>query len=215
MVAERSILPTLISSRLISIDPSLTCSGWALFSIKSAKLMAVGKLKSLSPEKPLAVRLQDLHIKICKIFETLELGNDDVLICESPTTMRDPRAAFKVEQVRGIFEEIARQRSVRVPGRLNPRTVQYEVMGLKGKQFNRAIVKQTALSIARTLYGKDLLGMGFKLDDGFLKRHQDIVDAILIGSLGVTRIQSAKTSGVSLEEMFESRPQTRRIRVAG
>jgi Holliday junction resolvasome RuvABC endonuclease subunit len=210
MVAAHSI-----SSRLISVDPSLTCSGWALFSIKNAQLMAVGKLRSLSPEKPLAIRLQDLHDKISKIFATLELGDDDVLICESPTTMRDPRAAFKVEQVRGIFEEVARQRSMRVPGRLNPRTVQYEVMGLRGKQLKREIVKATALSIARTLYGKALLGMGFELDDAFLSRHQDIVDAILIGSLGVTRIQSATTTGVTLEEMFESRPQARRVRVAG
>jgi hypothetical protein len=88
-------------------------------------------------------------------------------------------------------------------------------MGLRGKQLNRTIVKQTALTIARTLYGKELLGMGFELNDGFLKRHQDIVDAILIGSLGVTRVQSAKSSGLSLEEIFESRPQTSRMRVAG
>src|SRR5690606_567012 len=134
--------------RLLAVDPSLTCSGWALFELATArpgqgKLVAVGKIRSLSPRVPLATRFSDLQRKIVGVYESLSLSGNDVLICESQTTMRDPRAAFKVEQVRGIFETVARSRSLHVPGRINPRSVQSEVMGLRGKQLARAVVKDT------------------------------------------------------------------------
>lgn len=194
---------------LIAVDPSLTCSGWALFSVKSNKLMAVGKIKSKPPSIPLGLRLKDVQEKILNVFEQLGLGGSDVLICEAQTTMRDPRAAFKVEQVRGIFEVIARDRQMCVPGRINPRTVHNEVMGLRGKQLARQFVKEAAVNIVQSLYGSSLRELGFPCDSDNLKKNQDIVDAILIGSLGMTRIAAAKHTGTSLEEIFSSNIKSR------
>ncbi len=198
----------------MAVDPSLTCSGWALFDLSDelaggALLVAVGKIRSLAPSFPLATRLLDLQHKILQIFEQLSLGADDVLICESQTTMRDPRAAFKVEQVRGIFETVARSRALRVPGRINPRSVQSEVMGLRGKQLERAVVKHTAVQIVKSVYGDALSSLGFTVDNRNLLRHQDIVDAILVGSLAVSRVQGAERAGFDLEEAFL--PRARRV----
>jgi Holliday junction resolvasome RuvABC endonuclease subunit len=191
--------------RIMAVDPSLTCSGWALFGIADripgrGNLLAVGKIKALGPAHPLAVRFLDLQEKISSVYDTLKLCSNDVLICESPTTMRDPRAAFKVEQVRGIFETVARSRSLAVPGRINPRSVQSEIMGLKGKQLARTVVKETAVEVVKTVYGTALEAIGFNVNRDNLARNQDIVDAILIGSLAVSRFGMARISGCAMEE---------------
>lgn len=187
---------------LLSVDPSLTCSGWALFSVTDGSLCAVGKIRSLPPKTGLAKRYIDLQDKITSLFKTLKLGLKDVVVCEAETTMKDPRSAFRVERVRGIFETLARSNQCAVPGRINPRSVHNEIMGLKGKQVKREIVKETAVVIVRNLYGKELGSFGLEISSHELKKHQDIVDAILVGHLGVVRVQSAGRAGISIDTLF-------------
>lgn len=187
---------------LLAVDPSLTCSGWALFSLEDGELLGVGKIRSLGTDHSLSERYRDLQEKIEALFVTLGIGDVDALICEGETTMRDPRAAFRVEQVRGIFETLARGRGCLVPGRINPRTVHNEVMGLRGKQLKREIVKETAVGIVRNLFRAPLERIGFDCGEVNLRRHQDIVDATLVGYLGMTRIRTAKSTGVSVTELF-------------
>lgn len=122
--------------------------------------------------------------------------------------MRDPRAAFKVEQVRGIFETVARNLEMQVPGRIHPRSVQYEIMGLRGKQLERSVVKDTAVEIVRTVYGAALEAIGFEVNPENLSRNQDIVDAILIGSLALTKLETAELGGLPLEAAFLPRQRT-------
>ncbi len=201
--------------RLLAVDPSLTCSGWALFEAQSGSLLGVGKIKSLPASHSLALRFEDLQTKITKCLGDLKLGQTDLLVCESQTTMRDPRAAFKVEQVRGMFETLARGRGLNVPGRVNPRTVHRELMGLKGKQLPRAQVKETAIFTVQALYQAELLSLGFPTSMQDLRRHQDVIDAILIGRLAVTRIQSATRTGIAPHEVFEAavrQPFTMKVR---
>jgi len=188
--------------RFLAVDPSLTCSGWAYFCGQSEKLLAVGKIRSLPASNAMVKRMADLQERIGRVFDNLELNKNDVLVCEAQTTMRDPRAAFIVEQVRGIFETCARERGVTVPGRVNPRSVQAEVMGLKGKQLKREIVKHTAVSIAQQLFGEPLKQMGFDSTQNALHRNQDIVDALLIGHYVRSRIQQARLSQQPLEAFF-------------
>ena len=197
----------------MAVDPSLTCSGWAAFSTDSGRLLAVGKIRSIPSANPLACRLEDLQLKVKEVMEQMDLGKNDVLICEAPTTMRDPRAAFKVEQVRGIFEAVARERKLLVPGRLNPRSVQFEILGLKGRQAVRASVKSAAVQVAARLYGTELGKLGFEARESNLKKHQDIVDAMLIGALALSRIKSALIPRQPLELFFEERRNRRRIRI--
>lgn len=191
--------------KLLAVDPSLTCSGWAVFYVDSRRLAGVGKLRSLPPEVPMARRLANLQERVTQLFERLKLGAADVLVCEAATTMRDPRAAMLVEQVRGIFETIARGYALTVPGRLNPRSVQYEILGLKGRQMVRAAVKESAAHAAGSLYGEDLRRLGFESSLENLRRHQDIVDAILVGGLALTRVSAAQAAGLDLEEYFDER----------
>lgn len=187
---------------LLSVDPSLTCSGWALFSVADGALCAVGKIRSLPPKAGLSNRYLDLQEKITSLFKTLKLGLKDVVVCEAETTMKDPRSAFRVERVRGIFETLARTYQCTVPGRINPRSVHNEIMGLKGKQVKREIVKETAVVVVRNLYGRELGSFGIAVDNAELKKHQDIVDAILVGHLGVVRVQSAGRAGISIDSLF-------------
>jgi Holliday junction resolvasome RuvABC endonuclease subunit len=188
---------------LFAVDPSLTCSGWALFDIASGEVLSVGKIRGEGAHIPLSTRLLSFHRRIEDLFAQISLGSKDLVVCEAPTTMKDPHNAIKVEQVRGIFESSARGRGATVPGRINPRSVQFEVMGLAGKQARRDDVKAAAVKTAQFLYRDNLLKIGFDLESPAVSKHQDIVDAVLIGRLAVLRVQAAQQSGVSLEQLFQ------------
>lgn len=191
-----------MAPRLLSVDPSLTCSGWALFSLDGS-LLGVGKIKCLPATEALGTRLLDLQKKIHQTLRAIELGARDVLVCEGPTTMKDPKAAIKVEQVRSIFEAVAREFEVRVPGRINPRTVHSEVMGLRGRQLPRLQVKEIAVRLAETLYQEPLKRLGFSPDVKNLSRNQDIVDALLLGNVALSKVNTAVLSGMELERFFD------------
>ena len=195
---------------LMAVDPSLTCSGWALLSIGEGEVLAVGKIKSAPPSIPLATRLERLQGAIKKVVTNLGLGDLDVMVCEAPTTMKDPHNAIKVEQVRGLFESIGRNRGVVVPGRVNPRSVQFEVMGLTGKQVARAEVKAAAVRTVQYLYAPALQRLGLATTGEDLKKHQDIVDAMLIGRFAVLRIQGALDARQSLESVFDTQSKQQR-----
>ena len=193
------------SPKLLAVDPSLTCSGWALFNRPAGRLLGVGKIHSLPSSCYMAHRLRDVQQKVLNVLQRLSLGADDLLVCEGPTTVRDPRAALLVEQIRVIFETVARSRDIEVPGRLNPRSVQYEVLGLRGKQLARPIVKETAVQAVYRLHASQLEEIGFDSDLENLRRNQDVVDAILVGDLAMSRVGSAERAGGSLVERFDEK----------
>jgi hypothetical protein len=153
-------------------------------------------------------RLRSLQERIESVLERIGLSAGDLLVCEAATTVKDPHNALKVENVRSIFETVARNREVTVPGRINPRSVHYEVMGLKGKQLPRAEVKQAAVRTVEVLYSDQLIDLGIGVEK--LERHQDIIDAILIGRLALTKIQSARSASFPIEKVFAPREGQKR-----
>jgi hypothetical protein len=78
--------------------------------------------------------------------------------------------------------------------------VHHEVMGLTGKQLPRDQVKMAARRTVEYLYLDQLNRLG--LPETSLSRHQDIVDAILIGRLAIMRIKAAADGGFPVEAMF-------------
>ena len=127
--------------------------------------------------------------------------------------MKDPNAAIKVEQVRSIFETLARNSGIYVPGRINPRSVQYEILGIKGKQIKRILVKDIAVNAVYNLYLESLESLGFLCTKSNLRRHQDIVDAILIGNLAMTKMQNATISGIPIAQIFSTSYPSRTGRI--
>lgn len=198
------------TARLVAIDPGLTSSGWALFERMSGNPLGVGRIQSLPPTLALSLRLHDIQNKVNDLYERLDLKEFDILVCEAPTTMKDPSAATKIEQVRGIFETLARQRNVIVPGRINPRSVHFEVLGLRGKQLPRATIKDMAVTATTHIYGPRLKALGFDISRTSLARYQDIVDAVLIGGLAVERVKTAERAGIQLEDFLDERYRSKR-----
>ncbi|MFN4896501.1 MAG: hypothetical protein ACK5GN_12320 [Pseudomonadota bacterium] len=188
-----------------------------MFSISNGHICSVGKVRSDPPPVPMGQRLRTLQQRIEAVLERLQLGADDILVCESATTVKDPHNALKVENVRSIFESVARTRLMSVPGRINPRSVHHEVMGLSGKQLPRAEVKLAARRTVEYLYLDELKRLG--VSQGDLVKHQDIVDAILLGRLAVMRVRSAQEGDLPVEVMFAhgEGPQRRgwRVRAGG
>jgi hypothetical protein len=162
----------------------------------------------------LARRFDFLQNAVDEVMNRLRLGPADLLVCEGPAPLvRNPQSALKVEGVRGIFEAVARGKGLCVPGRVNPRTVQTEILGMRGRQLDRKTVKEWARRSAVQLYGKELKKM--LGHDGLPGRQprisQDIIDAVLIGTLAVTRIQLAIRSGQSVDAVFAAQRSRRSI----
>lgn len=201
--------------RLLAVDPSLTCSGWSLFDFRTGELLAVGVFKSLGPTIALAKRLLDLQTRISQLLLEYKLGPRDILVCEGETSMKDPRAAIKVEQVRGIFETLARSTGLIVPGRISPRSVQSELLGLKGRQSSRKLVKTCAAGVVQAMVGKQLQRLGYGITIEALQRNQDIVDSILIGSLALSKVRTALLARSSLEKEFQVNSKRRRTSRSG
>lgn len=189
---------------LFAVDPSLTCSGWALFAIADGAPLAAGIVTTRGPEAQLADRLAELQTEIAQLFSHLRMGRSDILVCEAPAPLvLNPNSALKVEQVRSIFESLARDRGVLVPGRINPRTVQTELLGLKGQQLHRSAVKDVARAVAEQLFGSELTAIPLYGQAKQLKRvPQDIIDALLLGTVAMSRLRLAEQSNRSFSEAF-------------
>ena len=187
---------------LLAVDPSLSSTGWVLFHIETEKPLACGLIKSLGVELPLAKRLNVFQDDVSNLYKKIKLGMGDILICEGPAPLVvNPLSAIKVEHVRGIFESLARARGVNVPGRVNPRTLQIELLGLRGKQVERKLVKKIAKETAKRLFGDQLDNV--RLDKGRAKTlSQDIIDAALIGILAIPKIKLCSKLEVDLTEAF-------------
>ncbi len=195
------------SCRIIAVDPSLTCSGWALFVLGEHGPIAVGTLSPPGPEVSMPQRMKKLQSGIEQLLEHLQMGEGDVLVCEGPAPLvKNPQSALKVEGVRGLFETLARRRGMQVPGRINPRTIQSELLGMKGKQLPRAEVKAWARATAMQMFGEEL-------DQFSLPRiPQDVIDAVLIGSYVLSRLDISNRTGIHLEAALLPQPQGRGYR---
>lgn len=208
------------SSRfLLAVDPSLTCSGWALFALTDGLPRAVGVIMPPGPAIALATRIALLQREVEALLESFKLGVGDLLVCEGPAPLvLNPQSALKVEGVRGVFETVARSRGVAVPGRLNPRTVQSELLGMRGKQLDRRTVKEWARAAALQLYGARLdkllvqqqlvsdrraAGAGGDPPRPARSLSQDAIDALLIGAVAVGRFRLSVASGLPVETVFQ------------
>lgn len=220
--SNKKIGPAKKSARgnlLLAIDPSLTSTGWAVFSISRSKLLAVGLLRAPGTDRPLSRRLSMLQEQVVQLMSALKLGKGDVLVCEGPAPLvRNPQSAIKVEHVRGIFECLARERGIEVPGRLNPRTVQVELLGLRGRQLQRASVKEAAQQVAGRLYQRFFMAWQAKEQSNGRKAKklpQDIVDAVLIGTLALARVQLCRETKTALVWAFSTERKSSRKSSSG
>lgn len=185
--------------RILAVDPSLTSSGWALF--EKRRLLGVGHIKTRVG--PIAPRLESIQGSVTELLSRCGLNHDSVVVCEDATAMVDPSSALKLEQVRGIFECCARAQGATVPGRINPRSIQSALLGLRGTQLKREAVKAAAVEVVRYQYGEMLEQLNFSASIPHLKKHQDICDAILVGHMVLLRIEEALRLAVPLWQVFE------------
>ncbi|MDR2338329.1 MAG: hypothetical protein LBE20_06795 [Deltaproteobacteria bacterium] len=190
--------------KLLAIDPSLTSTGWVLFDLQTGTIRQFGILNDPGPKIVLARRLAILQQEIEALLSAVELQAGDVLVCEGPAHLvLNPQSALKVEHVRGMFEVLARKRGVDVPGRVNPRIIHTEILGLKGKQVKRAEVKKIARSVAERLFVKEFANnQNNKLNSRRKVLSQDIIDAALIGAFCITQIDLCQKLKIDLAEAF-------------
>jgi hypothetical protein len=187
--------------KILAVDPSLRSTGWALFDFKTKNPLATGIIKSEDASIPLSERLRVLQNEIESLYTELNLVADDILVCEGPAPLvLNPHTALKVEHVRGIFETIARGKGINVPGRINPRTWQSELLGLRGPQLPRKEVKELSLLTAKRLF-PEMFAVK-KVGEKEIQGIQDIADALLIGCLAKSKLEVAQRTGTELAAVF-------------
>jgi len=193
--------------KLLAVDPSLTCSGWALFCLNSGRPLAFDIVRPPGTSVELSERYNTLQQQVVALVSMLELSSGDFLVCEGPAPLvKNPESALRVERVRSIFEAVGRMYNLSVIPRLNPRTVQSELLGLKGKQIKRELVKEIARSTAERLFPEELRG---------LKVGQDSIDALLIGALATSKLQIHLRTGVEIASLFQPKVPKRVERYRG
>ena len=210
------------TARLLAIDPSLNSSGWVMFNIAKASPLSIGiipskntssKRKTKLSNLTLAERLYFIQKEVEESLEELKLGPNDILVCEGPAPLvLNPQTALKLEHVRGIYETLARHRGACVPGRLNPKTVQTEILNLKGKQLARPIIKDLITQTAKHIFASDLERLILKNPDILIKRRsgkteipQDIYDALLIGAVAVSKLQLCQKTQTDIFSIFSEK----------
>ena len=189
---------------IIGIDPGLTRSGWAVFCLRSIRPLSSGSIKPLGPQFPLPDRLVDLQGQVELLLREIDVKNTDYLVCEGAAhLMQNPKTSALVEQVRTIFETVARSRRIVVPGRINPRTLQVELLGLKGAQLPRDQVKKLAEEYTKIYFQSYLEALDRKVNS-------DENDALLIGFLACSKVSRAlKTSQDPLLQFTQSWNQSK------
>lgn len=194
------------TQKILAVDPSLRSTGWALFDFKTKIPLAIGTIKSEDASISLSERLRVLQNEIESLYTELNLVADDILVCEGPAPLvLNPHTALKVEHVRGIFETIARGKGIHVPGRINPRTWQSELLGLRGPQLPRKEVKELSLLTAKRLF-PEMFASEKKGNEKNSQKEvqgiQDIADALLIGCLAKSKLEMAQKTGTDLAAVF-------------
>lgn len=168
-------------------------------------------VRSENKGQDLSLRLARIQEEISSLFSQLELSEMDFLLCEGPAPLvLNPNSAVKVERVRSIFETLGRSAGLTVPGRLNPRTIHVEMLGLRGKQLARKAVKECARQVVERLYGSklpNLVAANPSLSKKLLS--QDIVDALLIGAVASAKLSQALIAKVDPYELFAVRRSTK------
>lgn len=216
------------SQRLLAVDPSLRSTGWVLFDISTANPIAVGLVTPPGTKLIFSKRLDILQQSVESLLARLELGSGDYVVCEGPAPLvKNPLSALKVEHVRSIFEAVGRMRGATVPGRVNPRSVQTEVLGMRGPQLKRDTVKPWARETAMRLHGNLLMelvarmadlmdsddksGRGDCLGNSSVAPAkivdsvpQDVIDAFLIGVFSLAKINISLRTGEDVQMMFSS-----------
>lgn len=185
-------------ARVLAIDPGLTVSGWAVLDAQSGGLLLCGTTRPPGPSIKLETRLEVFQSLASSLFSRLALTQLDAVVCEAAAPLvLNPASAEKVERVRSTWESVARANSVPVLERVNPRTIQTQMLGLRGAQAIRADVKRIARSVAQHIFGQSTLGFvelehGREWEEGRLAiadLTQDAIDALLLGSYAVTLIK--------------------------
>jgi hypothetical protein len=189
------------TQKILAVDPSLRSTGWALFDFKTKNPLAIGTIKSEDASIPFSERLRVLQKEIEILYADLKLEANDILVCEGPAPLvLNPHTALKVEHVRGIFETIARGKGIHVPGRINPRTWQSELLGLRGPQLPRKEVKELSLMTAKRLF-PEIFAVK-KEGQKEIRGIQDIADALLIGCLAKSKLEMSQKTGTDLLAVF-------------
>ncbi len=191
---------------LLAVDPSLSASGWVWFDLCTERPLAAGVVTPPGPKYALADRLCAVQETVNLLYRQLGLSSVDIVVCEGPAPLvLNPESSLKVEQVRSIFESVARSTGAQVPGRLNPRTVQTELLGLRGKQLCRAEVKRSAREASRQLFGAALEKVYFESAGARRVLPQDVIDAALVGFVALSRVKLAVQCDRDLSVVFAGR----------
>ena len=206
-------------AKLLAVDPGLSTCGWALFSLDTALPLRVGTLSPPDRRELMPTRLKFLQRGAGVILEKTGLGQGDFLVCEGAAHVAlNPRTSLLLEQVRTLFETLARGCGAAVPGRVNPRSVQHQLLGARGKQLRRDCVKALGKRAALQLYGELLSSLEYTRISCSKSRtgrvEQDIFDALLVGTVAAVKIKQCFSSGLDVDVAFSSNSKKKLLRLS-
>ena len=158
--------------RIIGLDPSLVCIGWALLERDmDLRLEWVSSWGTIRPEgETLDEKLHDAADKVGRLFDG---GGADVLAMELPVVYRNPATTIKLGQLLGVIRYVAyrwTERTIEVMpgGRLS-------ALGLP-INLKRPVAKELVRNTVNALYKLHLEPQDHDIADAVAVAHAALVE---------------------------------------
>lgn len=179
-------------SKVFSVDPSVSSLGWAIMQV-SGRLVDAGVLK-YSSKNSICERIQFILREVNDLIQYYKLGPTDYCVLESSAGIINPRSFLALERVRSSVEALAIIKGLRVIGRINPRSLQSKMLGLKKmekRDFVKSAIRSFVIQEFRSFFD------GNRLD--ISRVEQDLFDAVILAYYFVKLISFLKNEQVITE----------------
>ena len=162
--------------RILAMDPSLSCIGWALMETGEDELRHLEWVSSWGKAEPTGTTFDDKLASAGAIAERVLRGaSADILAVEMPVVYRNPQTTIKLAQVVGVVRWAAhhwvdRVIEIQPGGRL-------AALGLPVR-LKRPIAKELVINVVNNLYKRT-----FTMED------HDIADAVAVGHAALAELR--------------------------
>ncbi len=160
--------------KVFAVDPSINKMGWAVLNSRE-EIINAGIL-NYTGRGSVNARIKMIIHEIHKLLVANEIKNSDYFVVEACAQIVNPRSFLILERVRSAIETVAIIHGVKVPGRVNPRSIHVRMLGLE-KPEKRSKIKQITRQFVSSNYLDFFRVNNIDVD----RKNQDIFDAILIG----------------------------------
>ncbi|MCS6961758.1 MAG: crossover junction endodeoxyribonuclease RuvC [Deltaproteobacteria bacterium] len=174
--------------KVLAVDPSSSSLGWAIIDTREIPLDA--GVFYYNTDISISNRVKHIVNEIKHIIDCYNLKRGDYFVVESSAGCINPRTFLILERIRGAGEAVALLNGLTVLGRINPRSIHVNLLGIK-KSLARVFVKSAIRSYVEKQFSAFLKSAEIEV----IPKNQDVFDALLLGYYFVRILKMCNNGG--------------------